>query len=73
MAGQGCPLRDSEIQTIVTLLASTDLSLMDIARRAGRSRAAVIAVNRRHRVRDYAGRRNSWKLTFCDNRTSKAA
>jgi hypothetical protein len=73
MAGQGCSLQDSEIRRIVTLLASTDLSLMEIAQRTGRSRAAVSAVNRRYQVRNYAGRRTSWQLTYGESRTSKAA
>jgi len=62
MARQGCALDESEIQKIVTLLARTEMSLIDIARRTGCSRGAIAAINRRYQVRDYAGRRTTWAL-----------
>jgi hypothetical protein len=63
VARQGCALEDSEIQRIVGLLASTDMSLTDIAQRTGCSRGAIAAINRRFQVREYAGHRTSWALT----------
>ena len=60
MARQGCPLQESEIRRIVGLLASTDMTLLNIAERTGRSHAAIAAVNRRFGVRAYGGRRSSW-------------
>jgi len=62
MARQGCPLHESEVQSIVRLLASTDMTLLSIAQRTGRSHAAIAAVNRRFQVRTYSGRRNTWAL-----------
>jgi hypothetical protein len=62
MARQGSSLQDSEIRRIISLLATTDLSLMDIAQRTGRSHAAVAAVNRRFQVREYRGRRSTWAI-----------
>jgi hypothetical protein len=62
MARQGCPLHKSEIQRIVRLLASTDMTLLSIAERTGRSHAAIAAINRRFQVREYSGRRSSWAL-----------
>jgi hypothetical protein len=62
MARQGCPLHESEIQRIVRLLASTDMTLLSIAERTGRSHAAIAAINRRYQVREYGGRRSSWAL-----------
>ena len=62
MAKQGCALQDSEIRRIVTLLARTEMSLMDIAKRTGCSRGAIAAINRRYHVRDYAGRRTTWAV-----------
>lgn len=62
MARQGCALRDNEIRRIVTLLARTEMSLMDIAKRTGCSRGAIAAINRRYQVRDYAGRRTTWAV-----------
>ena len=62
MAKQGCALQATEIQKIVTLLAKTDMSLMDIAKRTGCSRGAIAAINRKYQVRDYAGRRTTWAV-----------
>ena len=62
MARQGCALEEFEIRKIVNLLASTDMSLLDIAQRTGCSRGAIAAINRRYRVREYAGHRTSWSL-----------
>jgi len=62
MARQGCPLHESEIQRIVRLLASTDMTLLSIAERTGRSHAAVAAINRRYQVREYGGRRSTWAV-----------
>ena len=61
MAKQGCRLHETEIKTIVRLLDSTDMTIGDIAQRTGRSRAAVISVNRRFRLRDYRGQRSTWE------------
>jgi len=63
MAKQGCRLQETEIRTIMRLLHSTDMSIGDIAQRTGRSRAAVISVNRRFRLRDYRGQRSTWAVT----------
>lgn len=63
MARQGCALQESEIRRIVSLLASTDMSLIDIAQRTGCSRGAIAAINRRFQVREYGGHRTVWALT----------
>ena len=63
MARQGCAFQESEIRRIVSLLASTDMSLLDIAQRTGCSRGAIAAINRRFQVREYAGHRTRWALT----------
>jgi hypothetical protein len=73
MSRQGCSLQDSEIRRIVSLLASTDMSLTDIAQRTGRSHAAVAAVNRRFQVREYGGRRSTWAVNSEWDRIPKAA
>ena len=70
MARQGCPLHESEIQSIVRLLASTDMTLLSIAERTGRSHAAVAAINRRFQVRVYRGRRSSWALASSAKNTA---
>jgi len=63
MARQGCALKESEIRRIVNLLATTDMSLIEIAQRAGCSRGAIASINRRFQVRQYAGHRTSWALS----------
>jgi hypothetical protein len=63
VARQGCALQESEIQKIVHLLASTDMSLIDIAQRTGCSRGAIAAINRRFQVRVYGGYRTRWSLS----------
>ena len=63
MARQGCALADTEVQRIVMLLASTDMTIGEIAERTSSSRGAIAAINRRLKVRDYSGRRSTWSLT----------
>lgn len=63
MAGQGTPMRDSEIQIVISLLTSTDMTIPEIAKRMGCSRSTIVAVNRRYQVRQYKGRRSSWVVT----------
>ena len=63
MARQGCALQESEIRRIVNLLATTDMSLIEIAQRAGCSRGAIASINRRFQVREYGGHRTSWAVT----------
>ena len=63
MARQGCVFQESEIRRIVSLLASTDMSIPEIAERLNCSRSAVVAINRKFQVRDYSGRRTTWELS----------
>ncbi len=63
MARQGCGLQDAEVRKIVSLLASTEMMIPDIAERMGCSRSAIISINRKFQVRIYAGRRSAWALT----------
>lgn len=67
MGKQGCRLQETEIRTIVRLLDTTDMSIGDIAQRTGRSRAAIISVNRRFRLRDYRGQRSTWSVPSTEN------
>jgi transposase len=66
MAGQGCSLSEYEIQKIVALLSSTEMTIEEIAKRMGRSRSSVINVNRQYRVREYAGLRKYWRSNARD-------
>ena len=60
MRGKGRFFTDFEIRRIVGLLSSTELSSAQIARRMDCSASAVSSLNRKHSVRNYAGRRTSW-------------
>jgi hypothetical protein len=60
MRGKGRFFTDFEIGRIVSLLSTTDLSISEIAGRMSCSVSVVGSLNRKHRVRDYAGRRSSW-------------
>ncbi len=59
---QGYLLDPGQVGTIIRLLAETDMTFGDIAERMQCSKAAVSAINRKHNVRDYAGKRSSWKV-----------
>ena len=63
MARQGRALHEGEVRRIVSLLATTDMSIGDIAERIGCSRSAVVTVNRKFQVRSYLGRRSSWSVS----------
>lgn len=63
MARQGCALQEMEIRRIVGFLASTEMTIKEIAERTGCSRSTIIAINRRFGVRDYAGHRSTWEVT----------
>ena len=60
MKGKGHSFTDIEIGRIVALLTSTDMSIAQIAGRMSCSVSAVSSLNRKHGVRNYAGRRTSW-------------
>ena len=60
MAKQGCILSEDETRKIVALLATTEMTIGEIATRMRCSRSTVASVNRRYRVRDYAGLRSRW-------------
>jgi predicted DNA-binding protein YlxM (UPF0122 family) len=55
-------LSEMQVRKIVVLLASTDMTVAEIATRMACSRSAVLSINRRHAVRDYAGCRSRWTV-----------
>ena len=69
MAGQGRVLTKEQLQRIVDLLLNTDLAIPQIAERMTCSRSAIVAINRRFGVRDYAGRRAVWIPANRDERS----
>jgi hypothetical protein len=67
VARQGRVFHDEEVSRIVSLLASTDMTISEIAARFRCSRSAVAAINRKFQVRLYLGRRSSWSLSTVYN------
>lgn len=61
--GQGRPLSEIKIERIKTLLATTDLSLCDIAERMGCARGRVVFINQKFQIRLYGNKRTSWALS----------
>jgi hypothetical protein len=61
MAGKGRFFSEGEVNRIVWLLASTEMSIPEIARRMHCSVSAVGSINRKLGVRNYAGRRGTWE------------
>jgi len=62
MARQGKAFTDQEVRRIVGLLSNTEMAIGEIADRMNCSRSAVSAVNRKFRLRDYAGLRSKWSV-----------
>jgi len=60
MARQGRGFTDEEVRKIIWLLSATDMTMKNIAVRMRCSHSAIVAINRKTQVRDYAGRRTSW-------------
>ena len=59
---QGVAFSEKEVGRIVRLLASTDMTIGEIAARMGCARSAIAAINRKFQVRNYAGRRTTWEM-----------
>lgn len=64
MAGKGRPLSETQIRTIINLLASTDMEISAIAERMKCSRSVVVTINRREGIRLYSGKRCSWTVAM---------
>lgn len=60
MAGKGNYFTDDCVRRIINLLA-TEMTMLAIAERMGCSRTSVVSINRKFRVRAYAGKRVTWE------------
>jgi hypothetical protein len=60
--GQGRPLSVAKIEKIKTLLATTELSMPEIAERMGCTRGRVVSINRDFHIRLYGKKRSIWKV-----------
>ena len=58
MGRQGTYFSHKQIERTIALLATTELTFLEIAQRMSCSKAAVAAINRKCRVRDYRGARH---------------
>ena len=63
---QGRYFTKQQVERIVLLLRDTDMTLPEIAVRMNCSRSAIAAINQRHQVRDYEGKRGQWTLTWIE-------
>src|SRR5678815_285808 len=63
MGSRGKALSENQVRKIISLLASTELTVPEIAERMGCSRSTVVSVNRFHGIRDYQGHRSVWICT----------
>lgn len=71
---QGRDLTNREIQTVVKLLATTDMEIGFIAERMRLSRSTITNINKRYHVRDYDGHRACWTVhNYSTTRTSMEA
>jgi hypothetical protein len=59
---QGRYFSPQEIEKIKSLLASTDLTLQEIAIRMGCAKSSVVSINQHFQIRDYRGRRSEWAV-----------
>jgi hypothetical protein len=59
--GQGRRFSEQQISKIRHLLAHTDMTVPDIARRMGCSEGPVRSINRQFEIRFYNGRRAEWE------------
>jgi hypothetical protein len=62
MARQGRSLSEEQVQKIIRLLVSTDMTICDIAKRMGCSHSVIVSINRKYRIRQYGGMRREWTL-----------
>jgi hypothetical protein len=61
---QGRYFTKEQVERIILLLRDTDMTLPEIALRMHCSRSAIAALNQRHQIRDYEGKRGQWTLTW---------
>jgi hypothetical protein len=60
MAGKGRSMREEEVRRVIDLLASTEMTVAEIAARMMCSKSAIIVINHKYQVRQYNGLRSSW-------------
>ena len=58
--GKGRFFSPDEITKIKSLLAQTDMSFEALATRMSCAKSSIVAINRKHQIRFYNGRRTQW-------------
>jgi hypothetical protein len=59
---QGKRSTEESINRVKRLLAHTDLTIREIAERMGRSKANIVAINQKFKIRSYNKRRHHWDV-----------
>ena len=62
MGVSGRSFPDETVRRVIELLSSTDMTIEEIAKRMSCCRNTILGINRKFRIRDYGGRRSSWRL-----------
>jgi len=62
MARQGQSFDAEVIERIASLLATTDMTIREIADRMSCSSSAVSTINRKRKIREYNGCRGRWEV-----------
>jgi hypothetical protein len=62
MSGSGRSFSGEAVRRIIWLLATTDMTIQEIAERMSCCRTTVVSINRKFQVRDYAGFRSHWRI-----------
>jgi hypothetical protein len=62
MARQGRFFDEAAVQRIVSLLATTDMTVTEIAQRMSCSKSAVLSINRKRQIRHYDGLHSTWRI-----------
>jgi hypothetical protein len=62
MARQGRIFDEAAVQRIISLLATTDMTVSEIAQRMSCSKSAILSINRKRQIRHYDGLHSTWRI-----------
>jgi hypothetical protein len=66
VARQGRTFNEVAVQRIISLLATTDMTVTEIAERMACSKSAVLSINRKRQIRHYDGLHSTWRICETD-------
>lgn len=64
MGSKGRYFSEGEVKRIQWLLQESEMSVSEIAERMRCSRSAVVSINRKFKIRSYAGQRTKWTVNM---------